>query len=90
MIAIRELVFGTQVILDQYLGIGLELFGPNGHTAFAACLVRATCSGMRKKVTSALFVADGHGGIRPVEDLRFDKGDWPVRFWVPARRAAAC
>lgn len=41
----------------------------------------------RQKTSTEFRVADGAGGMRAVEDLRFELGDWPVHLRVPARRA---
>lgn len=45
--------------------------------------------GRKRKSSAQVFVADGAGGMRPAEDLRFDKDDWPLSFDVPAEQADA-
>ena len=43
---------------------------------------------MRKQKSSAqIHVADGAGGMRQVADLRFEAGEWPIEFVVPATDA---
>jgi hypothetical protein len=43
---------------------------------------------MSKRKPSALIkVADGAGGMRPIEDLRFESGEWPIELIVPAKDA---
>ena len=43
---------------------------------------------MPKQKSHALIqVADGSGGMRPVADLRFDAGEWPIELVIPARDA---
>jgi hypothetical protein len=42
---------------------------------------------LRQKSAAQILVGDGAGGMRPVDDLRFEPGDWPVHLRVPARRA---
>jgi hypothetical protein len=42
----------------------------------------------RQKSTVKILVADGAGGMRPVNDLRFESGAWPVALRIPAKRAA--
>ena len=43
---------------------------------------------MPKQKSHALIqVADGSGGMRPVADLRFEAGEWPIELVIPARDA---
>ncbi len=43
---------------------------------------------MQKRKPSALIqVADGAGGMRPVTDLRFEAGEWPIELVIPAKDA---
>jgi hypothetical protein len=39
---------------------------------------------VRRKARSLIMVADGGGGMTKLEDQRFEKGDWPIRFEIPA------
>jgi hypothetical protein len=41
----------------------------------------------KKKSNAQLHVADGAGGMRPVADLRFEAGEWPIELVVPASDA---
>ena len=41
----------------------------------------------KQKTSVTLLVADGAGGMRPLDDLRFSDGDWPARLRVPAKHA---
>jgi hypothetical protein len=41
----------------------------------------------KQKSSAQIHVADGAGGMRPVVDLRFDVGEWPIRHIVPAKGA---
>jgi hypothetical protein len=41
----------------------------------------------RRKMQATVRVADGAGGMVPVDDLRFATGEWPIQFEVPADRA---
>ncbi len=34
-----------------------------------------------------MMVADGRGGMVPVQDRRFEAGDWPIRFEVSKAQA---
>jgi hypothetical protein len=38
----------------------------------------------KRKIQSTVSVADGAGGLVPVDDLRFDSGAWPIHFTVAA------
>jgi hypothetical protein len=42
---------------------------------------------VRQKSSATFLVADGSGGLAPVEDLRFEGGDWPLSLDVPADQA---
>ena len=42
-----------------------------------------------QKINAEIVVADGAGGMRPVVDLRFEEGEWPIQFDVPADDAEA-
>jgi hypothetical protein len=44
-------------------------------------------SGSRQPSSAQAFVADGAGGMRPVDDLRFEEGEWPIDRVVPPDRA---
>jgi hypothetical protein len=44
-------------------------------------------SASRQPSSAQVFVADGASGMRPVDDLRFEKGEWPIDRVVPANRA---
>src|SRR5215213_5962799 len=41
----------------------------------------------KKKSNAQIHVADGTGGMRPVADLRFEGGEWPIELVVPANEA---
>jgi hypothetical protein len=41
----------------------------------------------KQKPSAQIHVADGAGGMRPVVDLRFDDGQWPIELVVPANDA---
>jgi hypothetical protein len=41
----------------------------------------------RTKPKATVMVGDGAGGMVKVEDRRFDRGDWPIRFDVPIEQA---
>src|SRR5689334_17555043 len=41
----------------------------------------------KAKSTSVLLTADGFGGLKPVQDHRFDDAEWPITFDVPKERA---
>lgn len=41
----------------------------------------------RQKIKSTIHVGDGAGGLVPLGGLRFDTGEWPIRFDVPAELA---
>jgi hypothetical protein len=38
----------------------------------------------KQKSSAQIHVADGAGGMRQVADLRFEAGEWPIEFVVPA------
>src|SRR3954468_10112795 len=38
---------------------------------------------VKRKSRMEIRVADAAGGMMRVEDRRFEKGDWPIRFEVP-------
>jgi len=43
---------------------------------------------MPKQKSHALIqVSDWSGGMRPVADLRFEAGEWPIELVIPARDA---
>jgi hypothetical protein len=46
-------------------------------------------SGPKQPSGAQVFVADGAGGMRPVDDLRFEEGEWPIDRVVPADRAGS-
>lgn len=41
----------------------------------------------KQKSSAQIHVANGVGGMRPVTDLRFEAGQWPIEFIIPARDA---
>lgn len=41
----------------------------------------------KQKPSAQIQVADGAGGMRPVADLRFDIGEWPIKLVVPSNDA---
>lgn len=41
----------------------------------------------KKRISAQIFVADGTGGTSPVEDRRFEGGDWLVALEIPAANA---
>src|SRR5579863_5260034 len=43
----------------------------------------------RQKSGARISVADGAGGVRAVEDHRFDEGPWPIQLRVAAQDAEA-
>jgi hypothetical protein len=43
----------------------------------------------KRKAGAKIQVADGAGGMRGVEDLRFETGEWPIEFLVPPEDAVA-
>jgi hypothetical protein len=38
---------------------------------------------VKRKPRTQISVADGAGGMMPVEDRRFERGDWPISFDIP-------
>ena len=42
---------------------------------------------VRKKSKAVILTPDGAGGVTPVQDHRFEKGDWPIQFEIPSDRA---
>jgi hypothetical protein len=42
----------------------------------------------RQPSSAQVFVSDGAGGMRPVEDLRFEEGEWPIDLEEPPDRAS--
>lgn len=43
----------------------------------------------RQRSSAQVFVADGAGGMRPVDDLRFEEGEWPIDLVVASDRGAS-
>lgn len=43
----------------------------------------------KQRISAQIQVADGAGGMRPVSDLRFEGGDWPIQLKIPAKDAKA-
>jgi hypothetical protein len=43
----------------------------------------------KRKPSSQIQVADGAGGTRPVADLRFEAGEWPIERVVPSKDSKA-
>jgi len=43
----------------------------------------------KQKSSAQIYVADGAGGMRPVTDLRFEAGEWPIELPIPAKDAQA-
>ena len=41
----------------------------------------------KKKSGAQIHVADGTGGMRQVDDLRFEASEWPIELVVPADEA---
>ena len=41
----------------------------------------------KQKSSSQIHVADGAGGMRPVADLRFEAGEWPIELVIPTKDA---
>ncbi len=41
----------------------------------------------KQKPSAQIRVADGAGGMRPVADLRFEAGEWPIELVVPSKDA---
>jgi hypothetical protein len=41
----------------------------------------------KQKSNAQIHVADGAGGMRPVADLRFEAGQWPIELTIPAKDA---
>ena len=41
---------------------------------------------VRSKSKALLSTSDGAGGMSPVKDYRFDKGEWPISFEVPHKQ----
>ena len=41
----------------------------------------------KKKSSAQIHVADGTGGMRPLADLRFEVGEWPIELVIPAKDA---
>jgi len=41
----------------------------------------------KQKPSAQIQVADGASGMRPVTDLRFEAGDWPIELVIPAKDA---
>jgi hypothetical protein len=43
----------------------------------------------KRKAKTQVMVPDGAGGMRKLEDRRFEQGDWPIRFEIPATQEQA-
>jgi hypothetical protein len=43
----------------------------------------------KRKSRAEVMVADGAGGMVKVEDRRFDRSDWPIRFEIPPEHKQA-
>ena len=41
----------------------------------------------KAKSKAQIMVADGTGGMVPVQDRRFEQGDWPIVFEIPKEKA---
>ena len=41
----------------------------------------------KQEPSAKIQVADGEGGMRPIADLRFEAGEWPIELVVPAKDA---
>ena len=41
----------------------------------------------KHKSNAQIHVADGAGGMRQVTDVRFEAGEWPIEFVIPAKDA---
>ena len=41
----------------------------------------------KQKAKSQIRVADGAGGMRPVADLLFEAGEWPIELVIPSKDA---
>jgi hypothetical protein len=41
----------------------------------------------KQKPSAQIQVADGASGMRPVTDLRFEAGDWPIELVIPEKDA---
>jgi hypothetical protein len=41
----------------------------------------------KQRPSAQIQVADGAGGLRPVADLRFEAGEWPIELVVPSKDA---
>jgi hypothetical protein len=41
----------------------------------------------KQKSSAQIHVADGAGGMRPVADLRFEAGEWPIELIIPGKNA---
>jgi hypothetical protein len=41
----------------------------------------------RKKSKMIIMTPDGAGGMTPVQDRRFERGNWPIQFNIPSDRA---
>ncbi len=41
----------------------------------------------KQKSSAQIHVADGAGGMRPVADLRFEAGEWPIELVIPPKDA---
>jgi hypothetical protein len=44
---------------------------------------------VRRKSRAEIMVADGIGGMRKIEDHRFERGDWPISFEIPVEQEQA-
>jgi hypothetical protein len=44
---------------------------------------------VKRKARTILSVADGAGGMMEVKDRRFEGGDWPIKFEIPAEQEQA-
>ncbi len=46
-------------------------------------------SSSKRKADAAVYVADGAGGLRAVQDLRFEEDEWPISFIASSDEAEA-
>lgn len=42
---------------------------------------------VKKKAKAIVTVPDGSGGMMPLQDQRFEGGEWPIHFEVPVVEA---
>jgi hypothetical protein len=79
--ALRHCSWLTSFIEGSYI----ERYPPASNTS----AVNEMAKTPRSKPKAEVLVADGSGGMRKMEDRRFERGDWPISFEVPVEQEQA-